>query len=355
MKKTALITGITGQDGSTLASFLLEKGYRVVGMQQWSATDNTHNLSDFIDNENFILRYGDMGDSGSMARLIKEFTPDEVYNLAAMSHVGASFDIPELAGDTNGLGTLRLLEAIRIAGLEKKCRFYQASTSELFGNAAPPQNENTAFQPCSPYATAKLYGYWITVNYRESYGMHASNGILFNHESAIRGEHFVTRKITMAVAAIHNGLQDRLYLGNLNSMRDWGHAADYVKGMWLVLQQDKPDDYVLATGVAHSVREFVEAAFACTGVFIEWKGAGDKEKGYDKNSGRVLVEVDPAFYRPNEVNYLLGDPGKAIRKLGWRHERDFGQLVREMVDADLKAFQDNKETDREYEPCRMAS
>ncbi len=343
--KTALVTGVTGQDGALLSAFLLEKGYRVIGLQQWSATDNTQNFACLPqESGEFRLRYCDMGDSASLQRLVAEYRPDEIYNLAAMSHVGVSFELPEITADTNALGTLRLLEAIRLAGLGDSVRFYQASSSELFGNAPPPQNETTPFQPCSPYGAAKLYAYWITVNYRQSYGIHASNGILFNHESTIRGEHFVTRKITKAVASIAAGSQEPLVLGNMEARRDWGHAADYVEGMWLMLQQDEPDDYVLATGESHSVRDFVEASFACAGIHLAWIGSGMNETGINKSNGRILVKVDKSLYRPSELNFLMGDSSKAKQKLGWRPTRNFIQLVREMTLSDMRLAEENSTT-----------
>jgi GDPmannose 4,6-dehydratase len=348
--KTALITGITGQDGYHLAKLLLKKNYRIIGLQQWSATDNTQNISELTEQSNFILRYGDMGDSASLVRLLQEFQPGEIYNLAAMSHVGASFEMPELTADTNALGTLRLLEAIRLSGISGSCRYYQASSSELFGNAPPPQNEHTPFQPCSPYGAAKLYGYWITVNYRNAYGIHASNGILFNHESCIRGEHFVTRKITKAIASIVAGEQDILLLGNLDAKRDWGHSADYVEGMWLMLQHNSPGDYVLATGIAHSVREFAGAAFACAGINLRWEGEGMQERGINSATGRPLIAVDRDLYRPEEVNFLLGDASRARKILDWRPKRSFSDLVKEMVLSDL-----NESSKTGNISCMMAS
>ena len=340
--KVALITGATGQDGAYLAELLLAKGYAVHGVKRRSSSFNTaridHLYADPHEAEvRFRLHYGDLTDATNLIRLVQEVQPDEIYNLAAQSHVQVSFETPEYTANSDALGTLRLLEAMRILGLEGRTRFYQASTSELYGNALEtPQRETTPFAPRSPYAAAKLYAYWITVNYREAYGMHASNGILFNHESPIRGETFVTRKITRAVAAIQLGLQRRLYLGNLDSKRDWGHARDYVEGMWRIVQQDEPDDFVLATGETRSVREFVELAFAHTGRPIEWRGKGVEEEGVDAASGDVLVSVDPRYFRPTEVDLLLGDPSKAHRELGWRHETGFEELVREMVDADMK-------------------
>lgn len=343
LSKIAFITGVTGQDGAFLAELLLEKGYEVHGMKRRSSSFNTaridhlyHDLHE--ENVRFKLHHGDLTDSANLIRLVQEIQPDEIYNLAAQSHVQVSFETPEYTANADGLGTLRLLEAIRILKMEKKTRFYQASTSELFGKAQEtPQTETTLFYPRSPYAVAKLYAYWITVNYREAYEMHASNGILFNHESAIRGETFVTRKITRAIAAIQLGRQDRLYLGNLDAKRDWGHARDYVEGMWRILQQPKPGDYVLATGETHSVREFVELAFARVGRTIVWRGQGVEEQGIDAATGKVLIEIDPRYFRATEVDLLLGDPAKAREILGWTSSTPFQQLVNEMVDADLKA------------------
>lgn len=343
MPKTALITGVTGQDGAYLAEFLLKKEYVVHGVKRRSSSFNTSRIEHLYQDPHqqdrrFFLHYGDLSDATSLIRLIQEIRPDEIYNLAAQSHVQVSFETPEYTANIDGVGTLRLLEAVRLLGMEKHVRFYQASTSELFGVALEtPQTETTPFYPRSPYAAAKLYAHWITVNYREAYGMHASNGILFNHESPIRGETFVTRKITRAVAAISHGRQDRLYIGNLDAQRDWGHARDYVEGMWLMLQQPQPDDYVLATGEAHSVREFIECAFAEVGIDIVWRGSAAGEEGLDRRSGRVLVEVDPRYYRPTEVSYLLGDPRKAQKLLGWRHRTAFRDLVREMVASDMAA------------------
>jgi GDPmannose 4,6-dehydratase len=339
--KVALITGATGQDGAYLAELLLSKDYFVHGIKRRSSSFNTGRVDHLYQDQHdqdvrFKLHYGDLTDATNLIRIIQETQPTEIYNLGAQSHVNVSFETPEYTANADAIGTLRLLEAIRILGLEKKTRFYQASTSELYGNAQEtPQKETTPFYPRSPYAAAKLYAYWITVNYREAYGIHASNGILFNHESPLRGETFVTRKITRAVAAIELGLQSTLFLGNLNAKRDWGHARDYVEGMWLITQQDEPDDYVLATGEAHSVREFVEKAFALVGRTIVWKGAGVAEKGVDQGSGKVLVEVDPRYFRPTEVDHLVGDPLKAHNRLGWRHRVTFDELVREMVDGDL--------------------
>jgi GDPmannose 4,6-dehydratase len=339
--KVALITGITGQDGAYLAEFLLQKGYIVHGVKRRSSSFNTERIDHlYVDphlpDVRFFLHYGDMTDATNLLRIIKETQPTEIYNLAAQSHVQVSFETPEYTANVDAIGTLRILEAIRILGMEKTSRFYQASTSELFGKAEEfPQRETTPFYPRSPYAAAKLYAYWIVVNYREAYGIHASNGILFNHESPIRGETFVTRKITRAVAAIHNGQQQHLYLGNLDAKRDWGHARDYVEGMWAMLQQDEPDDYVLATGEAHSVREFVERAFAVVGRKLVWRGEGVKEQGVDADSGTVLVQVDPRYFRPTETDVLMGDPSKAHRKLGWRYRSSFESLVYEMVHADI--------------------
>jgi GDPmannose 4,6-dehydratase len=338
----ALITGATGQDGAYLAELLLEKGYAVHGIKRRSSSFNTARVDHLYRDPHgsgvrFFLHYGDMTDSTNLIRIIQEVQPTEIYNLAAQSHVMVSFETPEYTANADALGTLRLLEAIRILRLEDKVRFYQASTSELYGSVREvPQRETTPFYPRSPYAVAKLYAYWITVNYRESYNMHASNGILFNHEGPTRGETFVTRKITRAVAAIELGLQDKLYLGNLSARRDWGHARDYAEGMWLIVQQPKPDDYVLATGEEHSVREFVEKAFACVGRDIKWRGTGLAEQGVDARDGRVLIEIDKHYFRPTETDALLGDPGKARQKLGWRHKVSFDELVREMVDADMK-------------------
>ena len=341
-RPVALITGITGQDGAYLAEFLLAKGYIVHGVKRRSSSFNTGRVDHLYTDPHerdvrFFMHYGDMTDATNLIRLVQETQPTEIYNLAAQSHVQVSFETPEYTANADGLGTLRLLEAIRILGIGDRVRFYQASTSELFGLVQEkPQRETTPFRPRSPYAAAKLYAYWITVNYREAYGLHASNGILFNHEGPTRGETFVTRKITRAVAAIELGLQKRLYLGNLDSVRDWGHARDYVEGMWMILQQDEPDDYVLATGECHSVREFVELAFAHVGRKIVWKGSGIDEKGIDAKSGEILVEIDPRYFRPTEVDFLQGDASKARQKLGWKHKITFPELVREMVESDLK-------------------
>jgi GDPmannose 4,6-dehydratase len=342
--KVALITGTTGQDGAYLAELLLKKGYVVHGVKRRSSSLNTQRVDHLyvdphIENVKFFLHYGDMTDATNLIRLIQESQPTEIYNLAAQSHVQVSFETPEYTANADALGPLRLLEAIRILKLESRVRFYQASTSELYGNTPHcPQNESTPFAPRSPYGVAKLYAYWITVNYREAYGIHASNGILFNHESPIRGETFVTRKISRAVAAIEAGLQDQLFIGNLNARRDWGHARDYVEGMWMVLQQQQPDDYVLATGDSHTVREFVERAFAVVGRRIRWRGEGQRETGIDEASGKELVKVDPRYFRPTEVDVLIGDASKAHAKLGWRHHVGFDALVKEMVEEDRKAL-----------------
>ena len=345
--KKALITGITGQDGSFLAEFLLEKGYEVHGVLRRSSSFNTGRIEhlylgewirDTRQRRPINLHWGDMTDSSSLVKIISQVQPDEIYNLAAQSHVKVSFDVPEFTADTDANGVLRLLEAVRICGLEKTCRIYQASTSELYGKVQEiPQTEKTPFYPRSPYAVAKLYGYWIMKNYRESYGMFCCNGILFNHESERRGETFVTRKITLAAARIAKGLQDKLYLGNMNALRDWGYARDYVECMWLILQQDEPDDYVIATGEQHSVREFCTLAFAEAGIQLRWEGTGLDEKGIDAATGRVLVEVDPQYFRPAEVETLLGDPAKAVRQLGWNPRKtSFEELVRIMVKYDLE-------------------
>jgi GDPmannose 4,6-dehydratase len=342
-KRVALITGSTGQDGAYLAELLLNKGYVVHGIKRRSSSFNTARVDHLYRDPHeqridFALHYGDLTDATNLIRIVQEVQPTEIYNLAAQSHVQVSFETPEYTANADALGTLRLLEAIRILRLEKQVRFYQASTSELYGLAQEiPQRETTPFYPRSPYGAAKLYAYWITVNYREAYNMHASNGILFNHEGPTRGETFVTRKITRAVAAIELGLRDRIFLGNLDARRDWGHARDYVEGMWLILQQLAPDDYVLATGEAHSVREFVDKAFECVGRRLEWRGSGVEEKGVDAHSGRIRVEIDPRYFRPTEVDVLLGDPTKARTKLGWRHKVPFEALVQQMVEADLAA------------------
>jgi GDPmannose 4,6-dehydratase len=340
--KVALITGVTGQDGAYLAELLLSKGYIVHGIKRRSSTFNTgrvdHLYRDLHEFDvRFKLHYGDLTDGTSLIRIIQEVQPTEIYNLAAQSHVQVSFEAAEYTANADAIGTLRLLEAIRVLGREEQVRFYQASTSEMFGKVREiPQSETTPFYPRSPYGAAKVYAYWITVNYREAYGIHASNGILFNHESPIRGETFVTRKITRGVAAIAHGLQSQLFLGNLDAMRDWGHARDYVEGMWLMLQQDEPDDYVLATGESHSVREFVEAAFGHIGRHIEWRGEGVEEIGMEKGSNQPLVSIDARYFRPTEVEQLLGNPAKAKRKLGWSHRVGFKELVAEMMESDLQ-------------------
>lgn len=350
---TALITGITGQDGSYLAEFLLDKGYEVHGIIRRSSSFNTARIEhlyldewvrDMHRKRLLTLHYGDMTDSSSLIRIIGEVRPDEIYNLAAQSHVKVSFDVPEYTADVDATGTLRLLEAIRILGLEHHCRIYQASTSELFGKVQQvPQNENTPFYPRSPYAVAKMYSFWIMKNYRESYGMYTANGILFNHESPRRGENFVTRKITLAAARIAHNRQDKLYLGNLDALRDWGYAADYVECMWLILQQPQPDDFVIATGEYHTVREFTTQAFSRAGIQLQWQGSGLDEKGVDTATGRVIVEVDPRFFRPAEVEQLLGDPTKARRTLGWNPRKtSFQQLVHMMVDADMQLAKEGK-------------
>lgn len=345
-QKVALITGVTGQDGAYLAQLLLEKGYRVHGIKRRSSSFNTGRIEGIYEDPHiaeprFTLHYGDMTDSTNLIRIIQDTQPTEIYNLAAQSHVHVSFETPEYTANADAVGTLRLLEAIRILGMEKRCRFYQASTSELYGLVQEvPQRETTPFYPRSPYAAAKLYAYWIVVNYREAYGMHASNGILFNHESPLRGETFVTRKVTRAAAAISLNRQEKLFLGNLDAKRDWGHAREYVRGMWMMLQQDDPDDYVLATGETTSVRTFVEWAFEHVGIALEWRGTGVDEKGYCKDTGRCLVEIDPRYFRPTEVELLIGDPTKAREKLGWSHEIGVKDLVREMVAEDLKVMRE---------------
>ena len=339
--KKALITGITGQDGAYLAELLLSKGYEVHGVKRRASLFNTDRIDHLyqdphVSNRNFVLHYGDLTDSTNLIRIIQHVQPDEIYNLAAMSHVAVSFETPEYTANADGLGTLRILEAIRILGLEKKTRFYQASTSELYGLVQEtPQKETTPFYPRSPYAVAKLYAYWITVNYREAYGIYACNGILFNHESPVRGETFVTRKITRALARIKLGLQNCLYLGNLDALRDWGHAQDYVEMQWLMLQQEQAEDFVIATGVQYSVRQFVEAAAQELGIHIKWQGKGVAEKGYDA-AGKCIVQIDPCYFRPTEVETLLGDPTKAKEKLGWTPKITFHELVAEMVREDLK-------------------
>ena len=340
--KIALITGITGQDGAYLAELLLKKGYNVHGIKRRASLFNTdridHLYKDPHEKESrFHLHYGDMTDATNLIRIVQETQPNEIYNLAAQSHVKVSFETAEYTANADALGTLRLLEALRILNLEKKCRFYQASTSEMYGKVREvPQTETTPFYPQSPYGAAKVYAYWICVNYREAYGIYACNGILFNHESPIRGETFVTRKITRAVSRIHLGLQDRIFLGNLNARRDWGHAKDYVEAQWLILQQPEPDDYVIASGEQHSVREFVEMAFKEVDIEIRWEGKGVDEKGIDSKSGKVLVEVDPSYFRPTEVESLLGDPTKAKKKLGWKPKISFSDMVAEMVREDIQ-------------------
>ncbi|MHB1219867.1 MAG: GDP-mannose 4,6-dehydratase [Alphaproteobacteria bacterium] len=340
-RNVALITGVTGQDGAYLAELLLAKGYVVHGVKRRSSSFNTGRVDHLYADPHersvkFFLHYGDLTDATNLIRLVQEVRPTEIYNLAAQSHVQVSFETPEYTANADALGTLRLLEAIRILKLEDEVRFYQASTSELYGNSPAPQNEATPFMPRSPYAAAKLYGYWITVNYRQAYGMHASNGILFNHEGPTRGETFVTRKITRAVAAIELGLQKKLFLGNLDAKRDWGHARDFVAGMWLILQQKTPDDYVLATGESHTVREFVEKSFAHVGREIEWRGKDAKERGVDAKTGETLVQIDPRYFRPTEVDHLRGDARKARKVLGWKPKMSFKDLVRDMMESDLE-------------------
>jgi len=346
-KKAALITGVTGQDGAYLAEFLLAKGYEVHGVKRRTSLFNTQRIDRFYQDphepdQRFILHHGDMTDSSSLLRIIQQTQPDEIYNLAAQSHVLVSFEEPEYTANSDALGPLRVLEAMRILRLEKRTRFYQASSSELYGLAQrTPQDESTPFYPRSPYGVAKLYGYWITVNYREAYGFFACNGILFNHESPIRGETFVTRKITRGLARIRLGLQDRLYLGNLDAKRDWGHARDYVEAQWLILQQEQPEDYVIATGEQHSVREFVDAVAAELGMKLRWSGRGVNEKAYDEK-GHCIVAVDPRYFRPAEVDSLLGDPGKARKKLGWTARTTFRELVKEMAQADLRGAEQGR-------------
>ena len=341
MNKIALITGITGQDGAYLAEFLLEKGYEVHGIKRRTSLFNTDRIDHLYqdphsDKPRLILHYGDMTDTSSLIRIIQQVQPDEIYNLAAQSHVAVSFEEPEYTADSDAIGALRVLEAIRILGFEKKTRYYQASTSELFGKVQEiPQKETTPFYPRSPYAVAKMYAYWVTVNYREAYGIYACNGILFNHESPLRGETFVTRKITRGLARIKEGLEECLYLGNMDAKRDWGHARDFVEAQWMMLQQEEPEDFVIATGEQHSVREFVEIASKKIGINITWSGSGVDEKGIDQN-GKVVVQVDPRYFRPTEVEALLGDPTKAKEKLGWIHKTSFDSLVKEMVDEDLQ-------------------
>ena len=345
MKKKALITGITGQDGAYLAELLLSKGYEVHGLKRRSSLFNTDRIDHLYqdkhrDDINFYLHHGDLTDATNLIRIIQEVQPNEIYNLGAQSHVKVSFEVPEYTANSDAVGTLRLLEAIRILKMEKKIKFYQASTSELYGKAQEvPQTENTPFYPRSPYGVAKLYAYWIVKNYREAYGMYASNGILFNHESPLRGETFVTRKITRAVAKISVGLQEKLYIGNLNAKRDWGHARDYVEGMWLMLQQDKPEDYVLATGITTTVRDFCFMAFSEVGISINWEGKGNQEKGIDASTGKVLVEVDSNYYRPTEVDLLIGDATKAKEQLNWQPKVNVSSLVKEMVASDVALFE----------------
>jgi GDPmannose 4,6-dehydratase len=358
MMKTALITGVTGQDGAYLTSLLLKKGYRVHGLKRRSSLFNTaridHLYEDLHEEDpRLILHYGDLTDSSSLIRIIQQVKPDEIYNLAAQSHVKVSFETPEYTANSDAVGTLRILEALRILGLERTTRFYQASTSELYGKVQEtPQKETTPFYPRSPYAAAKIYAYWITVNYREAYGIFASNGILFNHESELRGETFVTRKITRAAARIALGLQEKTWLGNLSAKRDWGHAEDYVEAMWKILQHDSPDDFVIATGETHSVREFATLAFREAGIELDWLGEGADEKGVDAKTGKSLVEVDPRYFRPTEVDLLLGDPTKAECLLGWKRKVSFPDLVRRMVQYDLELFQKNKLVrDAGYEIC----
>lgn len=348
MKKVALVTGVTGQDGAYLSELLLAKGYEVHGIKRRSSMFNTDRIDHLYRDQhekdvNFFLHYGDMTDSTNLIRLVKEIQPDEIYNLAAQSHVMVSFETPEYTANADATGALRLLEAIRILGLEKKTRFYQASTSELYGKVMEvPQSETTPFYPRSPYAVAKLYAFWITKNYREAYGMYACNGILFNHESPLRGETFVTRKITRAVARIKLGMQSKVFLGNLDAKRDWGHAKDYVEGMWLMMQQETADDFVLATGETYPVRYFIEKAFAEVGIDVEWKGEGVNEKGFNKANGAVIVEVDPKYFRPTEVDLLVGDPSKAHRELGWKHRYSLDELIKEMVEGDMQLFKRDK-------------
>ena len=340
--KRALITGVTGQDGALLAEFLLARGYEVHGVKRRSSSFNTARIDHLYQDPResdarFFLHYGDMTDATNLIRVVQQTRPDEIYNLAAQSHVQVSFETAEYTANADALGALRLLEALRILGLQTTTRFYQASTSEMFGDSPPPQNENTPFRPRSPYAAAKLYAYWVTVNYREAYGIHASNGVLFNHESPVRGETFVSRKITRAVARVFLGAKETLYLGNLNARRDWGHARDFARGMWMMTQQPAPGDYVLATGVSHSVRDFAVAAFARAGIEIEWRGEGEEEVGFDAKTGAVLIRVDPRYFRLTEVDHLRGDFSKARRELGWQPETTFADLTREMVDTDIAA------------------
>ena len=340
--RTALLTGITGQDGAYLSEFLLKKDYTVHGIKRRSSSFNTERIDHLyedphVDNRKFILHYGDLTDTSNLVRIIQQIQPDEIYNLGAQSHVQVSFEVPEYTADVDGIGTLRLLEAIRILGMEKKVRFYQASSSELFGKVLEiPQKETTPFYPRSPYAAAKLYAYWIVVNYRESYGMYACNGILFNHESPIRGETFVTRKITRAAARIKLGLQEKLYMGNIDAKRDWGYAGDYVELMWLMLQQEMADDYIMATGITTTVRDFITLAFSELGILIKWEGQGVNEKGIDVSTGKIILEIDPRYFRPAEVDILIGDQTKAITKLGWKPKVQLPELIKMMVTNDLK-------------------
>jgi GDPmannose 4,6-dehydratase len=358
MIKKALITGVTGQDGSFLAEFLLSKGYQVHGIKRRSSSFNTaridHIYQDFYQKNgarNFILHYGDLTDATNLIRIIQEVQPDEIYNLAAQSHVQVSFETPEYTANSDALGTLRLLEAIRILGLTNKTKFYQASTSELYGKVQEvPQSEKTPFYPRSPYAAAKIYAYWITVNYREAYNIFACNGILFNHESERRGETFVTRKITRAVARIKYGLQEKIVLGNIDSKRDWGYAKEYVQAMWMMLQQEKPQDFVISTGRAHSVRDFLHAAFSCIGINLNWRGSGKKEKGVDSKTGRVLVEVDARYFRPTEVDLLIGNPLKAEKELGWKAKISFEELVKLMVEHDLRQAEEELKNKNNFKP-----
>ena len=342
MKKVAFITGITGQDGAYLAELLLKKDYIVHGLKRRSSSFNTGRIDHLyqdphVNKRNFILHHGDLTDSTNLIRIIQEVQPDEIYNLAAQSHVQVSFETPEYTANADGLGTLRILEAIRLLNLVEKTKFYQASTSELYGMVQEvPQNEKTPFYPRSPYAVAKLYGYWITINYREAYNLYACNGILFNHESPVRGETFVTRKITRAAARISMGTQERVYLGNLDAKRDWGHASDFVEGMWRMMQQEEPEDFVLATGVTTTIREFTERAFAEVGISLEWSGSGVDETGRDVKSGNIIVSIDPAYFRPTEVDLLIGDASKAREKLGWQPTCDLQQMIEEMIKADLE-------------------
>jgi GDPmannose 4,6-dehydratase len=348
MKKKALITGITGQDGSYLAELLLSKGYEVHGIKRRTSLFNTARIDHIYtdiheENNDFFLHHGDMTDSSSLIRIIQEVSPDEIYNLAAQSHVAVSFEEPEYTANSDALGTLRILEAIRILGLENKTKFYQASTSELYGKVKEtPQNELTPFYPRSPYGVAKLYAHWITINYREAYGMFACNGILFNHESPVRGETFITRKVTRALSRIKLGMESVLYLGNLDAKRDWGHAKDYVEAQWLILQQDQPEDFVIATGEQHSVREFIEIAGKELDIEIEWKGSKENEVGYDKKNGNIIIKIDPRYYRPTEVEALLGDPSKAINKLGWEAKISFNEMIKEMISEDLQESKKEK-------------